>query len=292
MPTTKKTLEEKLGEFQALVVAQKTERNTFAKFDFRTVSGILTSAKPIAAKLGCSILTSDKLELVGEKVFIVATAALVDNSTKERVEVTGVAEIPEHPPKGMSAPQASGSSSTYARKYALCGLLAIDDGDGLDPDFTENMEAAAATEPKFQKKVAGVTAKNKKIKEICSAVASVSTIQEFGSLWKEHESFILACQEEYKDTKHEAHFNALWAHMGYYQLQFINLGPNATVVKERIEGACDGKQVTEKWDCYTANLNRFSPGVPKIKDLLSNEEASLTFLQNWDAATAVEAQQA
>lgn len=113
-----------LFNIQQELEAPKGNFNSFGKYKYRSCEDILEAVKPILKKYNCVITLSDKAVLVGEFVFIEAEAKL--KSEKEEYSVTAYAKHPTSQ-AGMSDSQMTGSASSYARKYALSGLLAIDD---------------------------------------------------------------------------------------------------------------------------------------------------------------------
>ena len=120
---------EKLNAIQTRLVATKDQTNEFGKFKYRTAEGILEAVKPLLD--GCAITLTDELVEIGGAIHIKATATLWDGT--ESVSSSAYAQQDTH--KGMSAEQSSGTASSYARKYAVCGLLAVDgstDVDSLD----------------------------------------------------------------------------------------------------------------------------------------------------------------
>lgn len=135
-----------LAGIQKELKAPKELRNTFANFNYRSAEGILSELKPILVKKGCSVVLSDDVVSMGDGwVFIRATAKLV-TEVGETVSASSFARIPSEK-KGMDASQITGAASSYARKYALCGLFAIDDGTN-DPDSSETHEAPPKQEQK------------------------------------------------------------------------------------------------------------------------------------------------
>lgn len=123
----------KLLEIQAELKCPKGSLNKFGGFKYRSAEQILESAKPILVKHGATLILSDSIEQVGNKLFLKATATL---KTDDGIaEVLGWAELGEH--KGMSSEQCTGTASSYARKYALNGLFLIDETES-DPDSKDN----------------------------------------------------------------------------------------------------------------------------------------------------------
>jgi hypothetical protein len=123
----------KLLEIQAELKCPKGSLNKFGNYKYRSAEQILESVKPILIKHGATLILSDSIEQVGNKLFLKATATL---KTDDGIaEVLGWAELSEH--KGMSSEQCTGTASSYARKYALNGLFLIDETES-DPDSKDN----------------------------------------------------------------------------------------------------------------------------------------------------------
>jgi hypothetical protein len=114
---------ENLVKIQNELKVPKQNVNAFGKYKYRSAEDILEAVKPILLKYNATLTLSDTIVSVGSKYFMCAEAEL---SIKEQVKVLhGYAELSEH--KGMSAEQATGTASSYARKYALNGLFLIDE---------------------------------------------------------------------------------------------------------------------------------------------------------------------
>lgn len=125
----------KLLIIQNELKAPKDQWNNFGNYSYRSCEDILEAAKPILKNHNCMLFISDRPELIGSLNYITARAMFVDCDTEESVVVTASARE-ELTKKGMDAAQITGSTSSYARKYALNGLFCID--DSKDPDTTEN----------------------------------------------------------------------------------------------------------------------------------------------------------
>lgn len=125
------TIYEKLLEVQHILKAPKGQKNTFGGYNYRNCEDILEAAKPHLYSNKATIILSDELVMIGERYYIKATAKFVDCETGEFVENTAYARE-EEVKKGMDGSQITGSSSSYARKYALNGLLDIDDTKDSD----------------------------------------------------------------------------------------------------------------------------------------------------------------
>ena len=125
--------QEKVVKVQSELKAPKGQYNSFGKYKYRSCEDIVESVKPILAKYGLTIKLSDELLLVGERYYIKATATITDGTDK--IETTAYAREPQEK-KGMDESQITGTASSYARKYALNGLLAIDDTDADADEYT------------------------------------------------------------------------------------------------------------------------------------------------------------
>jgi hypothetical protein len=118
---------------QSELKAPKNQFNAFGKYKYRSVEDILEALKPLLLKYECTLTIEDEVKEVGGIVFIESTAAI--QKDMEGRAVTAQAGIDVNR-KGMDVAQSFGSSSSYARKYALNGLFLID--DTKDPDSTND----------------------------------------------------------------------------------------------------------------------------------------------------------
>lgn len=142
-----------LNTIQTHLVAQKTQYNSFGKYKYRSCEDILAAVKPLLAETGCTLTLSDEILLIGSRFYVKATATLANQ--KGDVASTSALAREEEEKKGMDGSQITGTASSYARKYALNGLFAIDDtadADALNTnkEFTEKPKAKAtkkAAEP-------------------------------------------------------------------------------------------------------------------------------------------------
>lgn len=127
----------KLYNVQQSLKAPKDLHNSFANYNYRTTEAILEAAKPLLKENNLIILLDDEVETKGEYNYIRATAKIVDIETGEHIETSALARE-DRDRKKFDAPQISGSCSSYARKYALSGLLAID--NTADSDVTNTQQ--------------------------------------------------------------------------------------------------------------------------------------------------------
>lgn len=125
---------------QSELKAPKTQYNKFGGYKYRKAEDILESVKPLLAKQKCTLIITDDIVMVGSRIYVKATAT-IKNEKGEYETSTGWARE-EETKKGMDGSQITGASSSYARKYALNGLLAID--DNADSDTTNDGQHQAA----------------------------------------------------------------------------------------------------------------------------------------------------
>jgi hypothetical protein len=118
---------------QSELKAPKNQFNAFGKYKYRSVEDILEAVKPLLLKYECTLTIEDEVKEVGGLVFIEATAAIQKDMEGRAVTAQAGIDINR---KGMDVAQSFGSSSSYARKYALNGLFLID--DTKDPDSTND----------------------------------------------------------------------------------------------------------------------------------------------------------
>lgn len=142
----------KLTAIQNELKAPKNQYNSFGKYKYRSCEDILEAVKPLLKKHDCTLTITDEVMEVGGMVFIEATAILTTitadiEKLKSHVMVKAQAGIDPNR-KGMDIAQSFGSSSSYARKYALNGLFLID--DTKDADATNDHGKTQTTPPKTQ----------------------------------------------------------------------------------------------------------------------------------------------
>lgn len=123
----------KLLHVQSKLKCNKSQYNSFGKYSYRSAEDILEAVKPLLAEEGLLLTLTDTVELIGDRYYIKATAAISDPESKEELAVNAYARE-DQDKKGMDGSQISGTASSYARKYALNGLFLIDDTKDADTD--------------------------------------------------------------------------------------------------------------------------------------------------------------
>ena len=129
----------KLVEVQSRLKAPKSCFNKFGNYAYRNCEDILEALKPLLNEVKAIVSISDEVVLVGERYYIKATVKFIDAETGEVVEASAMARE-EESKKGMDSSQLTGSTSSYARKYALNGLFAIDDTKDSDTTNTHGKD--------------------------------------------------------------------------------------------------------------------------------------------------------
>ena len=130
---------EKLMTVQTKLRAPKGQYNSFGKYSYRSCEDILEALKPLLAEVGAIVNVSDEIKLIGDRFYVEATASFIDVETGERMIAKASAREAETK-KGMDDSQVTGSVSSYARKYALNGLFAIDDNKDADSTNTHGKD--------------------------------------------------------------------------------------------------------------------------------------------------------
>lgn len=129
------TIYQKLLKIQSEIKAPKNQFNKFGGYNYRNCEDILEALKPILLDVKATLTITDEVEMIGDRFYIKSMATLLDTESDGFVKSFGFAREPVSK-KGMDEAQVTGSTSSYARKYALNGLFLID--DNKDSDYTNN----------------------------------------------------------------------------------------------------------------------------------------------------------
>jgi len=132
------TIEETLLEIQEKLKVTKDKRNEHGNFNFRSMEDINQALKPILLEYRATLIVKDDIVKIGDRYYVKATATLFCNG--EDISATAFAREAEEQ-RGMNSAQLTGSTSSYARKYACNGLFAIDDNKDADEYMTEEQIA-------------------------------------------------------------------------------------------------------------------------------------------------------
>ena len=141
----------KLMNVQSELNAPKNLYNSFGKYSYRSAESIMESVKPLLLKHKAALIVNDDIVFVEGRHYIKATARFIDVETGETVESSALAREEENK-KGMDASQLTGATSSYARKYALGGLLCLDDNKDADATNTHGKDVNTPTKAQTQSK--------------------------------------------------------------------------------------------------------------------------------------------
>lgn len=137
----------KIVSIQTELKAPKGQYNSFGKYNYRSCEDILEGVKPLTAKYGVILTIQDGIELIGDRYYVKATATITDGENSISSSAYARESLEK---KGMDASQVTGATSSYARKYALNGLLCID--DTKDADTMDNSQKKNTATQQPQKK--------------------------------------------------------------------------------------------------------------------------------------------
>ena len=165
-----------LVSIQSELKAPKGQFNNFGKYKYRSCEDVLEALKPLLKENECFLSMSDEIVLIGNRYYIKATATITNNSGTS-LSVSAFARE-EESKKGMDASQLTGATSSYARKYALNGLFAIDDNKDAD--------ATNKGDEKKEEKRNGEDLKDK-LESLKVKIDNCKYADEVLSIWNENE---------------------------------------------------------------------------------------------------------
>lgn len=154
-----KELAKKLAEIQKKLVAPKSQVNSFGGYNYRNCEDIMTALKPFLGDV--FVIVSDDIVMIGDRFYVKATAKISDGEN----EISNTAFARETiSRKGMDDSQLTGSTSSYARKYALAGLFLID--DNKDADYSAQPKSQFELDETAQAWIDGIKNKSYKPEQI------------------------------------------------------------------------------------------------------------------------------
>lgn len=183
----------KLMRVQRDLSAPKNQRNSFGGYNYRSAEDILEAVKPLLSRENAAINICDDIREIGGRIYVRAAASFVDCESGDEICATAFARE-EEAKKGMDASQITGAASSYARKYALNGLFAIDDCKDADAtnkhgkDADERGKSEVSEKPKVgalftpeQARQAEEWAKklNPKAYELALAALKITSLEQF-----------------------------------------------------------------------------------------------------------------
>lgn len=136
----KMTLHEKLNLIQTKLEAPKDLYNKFGNYRYRSAESILAATKPFLREMGLTLVTESKISEHLNRIYVECTVTISDGKTSE--SASGMARE-EETKKGMDGSQITGAAMSYAKKYALGNLFAIDDTKDADTtEYAQQVQAA------------------------------------------------------------------------------------------------------------------------------------------------------
>ena len=181
------TLVSKLIKVQSTLNAPKLQRNNFGQYNYRSCEDIMCALKPLLAAEGLLQLIDDEIVQVGDRFYIKATVTVTDGTDTIASSAFARESLNK---KGMDDAQITGTTSSYARKYALNGMYNID--DSKDADTNEYRNQAASKAKQEVKKVVTNFCPDEVLRQGTEAMIGgnfESVQKEFGKYWKSLKSF-------------------------------------------------------------------------------------------------------
>ena len=164
---------EKLLEIQTELKCNKSQYNSFGKYNFRSLEDIMEAVKPLCKKYNAVLFVGDTVEFIEGRHYVKATATLVNTEKPEEKIIVSASARESETKKGMDDSQITGATSSYARKYALNGLFDID--DTKDADTNEFKQQETKPEPKIDKKQQETKPEPKIDKKLMDSIVELAT---------------------------------------------------------------------------------------------------------------------
>ncbi len=208
-----KKIYEKLTALQTSLKVQKKRWNNFGEFHYRSLEDILEAVKPHLSELKLSLLLSDDVAIVSDRIYVKGVAHLIDYESQEELTVSAFARESDIK-KGMDSAQITGAASSYARKYALSGLLLLDDNQDADTEQsqqpTQKPKEEITSKPnkpkpfdkaKFVKSIEAVIKQRKMPQELVDTVLGLHGLKSFNDVQTKEEGVTL--YKAFKEAKVE-----------------------------------------------------------------------------------------
>ncbi len=185
-----------LVAIQNKLKAPKSQYNSFGKYHYRNCEDILEAVKPLLAEHNATLTLSDSVLNIGEVPYIQVTATFTDADGKAQI-VTACAGIDVNK-KGMDVAQCFGSSSSYARKYALNGLFLIDDTKDADSQDNSEQQGFRTQQAQKQQRAQQQTTQARPFDDLLAGInkADVQGIPKIGNYLQQHSTSYTAEQLE------------------------------------------------------------------------------------------------
>lgn len=201
------TIYEKLAAIQQELVAPKGQKNTFGNYNYRSCEDIEHAVKPLLKKYNSTVvMDGGSMSVVGDRIYMTVKVIFIDLETGDQY-MTSATVREEESKKGMDATQVSGACISYARKYALAGLLMIDNEKDADTDSYTKKKKDAEEDEKHADEVEFV--QNAKIPQVKVDVLKKMCSTESVSIEKLCAAYNVASLEDLTE-KHFQNINAHW----------------------------------------------------------------------------------
>lgn len=168
-----------LAEIQAKLKAPKGQFNSFGKYHYRSAEDILEAVKKVVNPMGFSITLTDRVQEIGGRIYVEAMATLFNGELE--YSATGYARE-EETKKGMDGSQITGAASSYARKYALNGLFAID--DTKDSDATNDHGKSQESKPQAKGSIPAPSQFEKEFSMLIHDVKKADHLDKLKAIWE------------------------------------------------------------------------------------------------------------
>lgn len=179
-----------LPNIQNEMNVQKSRFNKFGGYNYRSCEDILQEAKKVCGKYGCYVMVTDSIEFIEGRFYVKATAKIVETETGF-IETCSAFAREEDSKKGMDSAQLTGATSSYARKYALCGLFAID--DSIDNDSLNGTQENEGKEANKKGSNPSSTSQPDKSQSqtaiLVGYVNECTTVEQLSSLFKANKAY-------------------------------------------------------------------------------------------------------
>lgn len=179
-----------LIDIQQNLNAPKGQFNNFGKFNYRSLEDIEAAIKPFLAKHSCGIRFSDEIEDHCGRTFLKTTLTFF-NCKGDSISTTAVAENVSEK-SGMDGAQITGAASSYARKYAMNAMFAIDDTKDADTNQYHNLTTQATKPTTSRRTKNGATSSQPtqpmdRFAPIKSAINNATSTEELLDLFLQHQ---------------------------------------------------------------------------------------------------------
>lgn len=185
--------------------APKGQYNNFGKYKYRSCEDILEAVKPLLAEQACTLTIQDDIVLIGDRYYVKATAILTNSEGQSQVTTAFARE--QDSKAGMDSSQLTGSTSSYARKYALNGLFCIDDTKDADTMDNTSEGHSATPAPKQEDDRPWLSDKQlqQALERIKNGEVSVADmVSERYRMKKEYREKIISAVREYNEIHNKA----------------------------------------------------------------------------------------